>query len=492
MLVDSVDEYAIFLLDPDGKVASWNAGAQRIKGYRAEEVLGRHCSIFYTREDIAGGKPAHDLDIAVREGRHSEEAPRVRQDGTLFYAKVTLTALRDAQGRLRGFGKVTQDVTGLRETIEALRQSEERLRLMVEAVGEYAIFMLDPDGRIASWNTGAERIKGYRSEEVIGQHFSIFYSDEDRRRGHPEYELEQARQHGSYGEEGWRIRKDGTRFWASVLLTALAENGRHLGFAKVTRDMTERRLAEEKLRELNEELERRVQQRTSDLMAANRELEAFSYSISHDLRGPLRALDGFSRLLLEMTAGKLNGQEQDYLRRIRGAAQRMAQLTDALLMLSRLTRMAIEPKLTDLSQLAAAVVSDLRHSAPNRDVEVVIAPDMQARVDVRLARAAFENMLQNAWKFTRDVSKPRIEVGAAPDDGEMVFFVRDNGAGFDPALKAKLFLPFQRLHRAKDFEGSGIGLATVSRIVQRHGGRIWADAAPGRGATFYFSFGRLA
>ena len=492
MLVDSVEEYAIFMLDPDGRVASWNAGAERIKGYRAEEVLGRHCSVFYRHEDIIAEKPARDLEVAVREGRYCEEAPRVRKDGTQFFAKVTLTALRDAHGRLRGFGKVTQDVTRLRETIEALRQSEERMRLMVEAVSEYAIFMLDPDGRIASWNTGAERIKGYRAEEVIGQHFSIFYSDEDRKRGHPEYELEQARERGFYGEEGWRIRKDGTRFWASVLLTALRGNGRHLGFAKVTRDMTERRLTEEKLRQLNEELERRVQQRTADLLAANSELEAFSYSVSHDLRAPLRALDGFSRLLLDTTRGKLNEQEQDYLRRIRNAAQRMAQLTDALLMLSRLTRRSIDPKPTDVSQLAGAVVSDLRQSAPNRDVEVVIAPGMQARVDARLARAAFENILRNAWKFTRDAPRPRIEVGTSDEDGETIFFVRDNGVGFDPALKAKLFVPFQRLHRAKDFEGSGIGLATASRIVQRHGGRIWADAAPGQGATFYFSFGRDA
>jgi PAS domain S-box-containing protein len=490
MLVDSVDEYAIFLLDVDGRVASWNAGAERIKGYRADEVLGKNCSIFYLEEDTAAGKPARDLAIAARDGRHSEEAPRVRKDGTRFYANVTLTALRDEHGRLQGFGKVTQDVTQLRQTLAALRQSEERMRLMVDAVREYAIFMLDPRGQIMTWNAGAERIKGYRSDEVIGRHFSLFYTQEDRERGHPENELVLARERGSYGEEGWRLRKDGTRFWASVLITALEENGTHVGFAKVTRDMTERRIAEEKLRDLNEDLERRVQQRTADLVMANRELEAFSYSVSHDLRAPLRALDGFSRLLLDMTAGKLNDKEQDYLRRIRNAAQRMAQLTDAMLMLARLTRAPIDPRPMDLSQLASSVANDLRQGAPERSVEVVVEPGMQACVDARLARALFENLLRNAWKFTRDATKPRIEVGASQADGETIFFVRDNGVGFDPAFKSKLFVPFQRLHRAKDFEGSGIGLATVSRIVQRHGGRIWADSALGQGATFYFSFER--
>lgn len=369
----------------------------------------------------------------------------------------------------------------------------EHFGMLVGSVEGYAIFLLDVEGRVASWNAGAECIKGYSAHEVLGRHCSMFYTEEDVRAGKPERDLEVAVRLARHADESWRVRKDGTRFLANVTLTALRdEQGCLRGFGEVTRDVTERRLAEEKLRELNEDLERRVQQRTAELLAANQELEAFSYSVSHDLRAPLRALDGFSRLLLGQTAEKLNDQEQDYLKRIRAAAQRMAQLTDALSMLARLTRTPIEVQPTDVSLLVERLTSELRQSTPDRDVQVVIAPGLQARVDVRLARLAFENLLQNAWKYTRDAAIPRIEVGASHGGGETIFFVRDNGVGFDPALKSKLFLPFQRLHRAREFEGSGIGLATVSRIVQRHGGRIWADASPGRGAAFYFSFGRGA
>jgi PAS domain S-box-containing protein len=370
-------------------------------------------------------------------------------------------------------------------------ENAERLGMLVGSVEDYAIVVLGADGKVASWNAGAERIKGYGAHEVLGRHCSMFYTEEDVRAGKPERDLEVATRLGRHSEESLRVRKDGVRFLANVTLTALRdERGCLRGFGKVTRDVTQRRSAEEKLRERSEDLERRVQQRTADLLAANQELEAFSYSVSHDLRAPLRALDGFSRLLLDQTAEKLNDQERDYLRRIRAAAQRMAQLTDAMSTLARLTRTPIDPQPTDVTLLVEGVVGELRQSTPQRDVQVVVAPGLQARADRRLARAVFENVLRNAWQFTRDAVSPRIDVDAVNDGGETVFFVRDNGAGFDPALKSKLFLPFQRLHRAKEFEGSGIGLATVSRIVQRHGGRIWADSSPGNGATFYFSFGK--
>jgi PAS domain S-box-containing protein len=249
LLVESVVDYGIFLLDREGRISSWNRGAERLKGYTAAEILGRHFSIFYTPEDIGRGHPQHELEIAAREGRYEEEGWRVRQDGIRFWANVVITALRE-NGELVGFAKVTRDLTERRRAEDSLRRSEERFRLLVESVQDYAIFALDAAGHIQSWNPGAERIKGYTADEVIGRHFSLFYTEEDRARGHPEAELEVASREGSYEEEGWRVRKDGGLFWANVVITALrTRDGRLVGFAKVTRDLTERKQAEDKLRE---------------------------------------------------------------------------------------------------------------------------------------------------------------------------------------------------------------------------------------------------
>jgi PAS domain S-box-containing protein len=382
-----------------------------------------------------------------------------------------------------GFPEVTSESTEPRGAEETLPQGDEMFRLLVESVRDYAIFMLDVEGNITSWNTGAQHLKGYRADEIVGQHFSRFYTEEDRRKGHPQYELERAIADGRYCEEGWRIRKDGSRFWASVVITAVRDpSGRHLGFAKVTRDMTERKNAEEALRRMNSELETRVRQQT----AAQQEVEAFSYSVSHDLRAPLRALDGFSKLLLGKLSGRLDAQEVDYLQRIRGAAQQMSQLIDAMLGLSRLTRTPLHRKVVDLSAMCREIAASLAQAEPERAVRFSIPDGMTVFADERLLRIALENLLRNAWKFTRKTADAHIEIRVTERDGELVHYVKDNGVGLDMAQAHRLFVPFQRLHRARDFEGTGIGLVTVNRILQCHNGRIWVEAAPGHGATFYF------
>jgi PAS domain S-box-containing protein len=247
LLVESVQDYAIFALDAQGYILSWNAGAQRFKGYTAEEIVGKHFSIFYPQERIAEGYPEYELREAARVGRFEDEGWRLRKDGTRFWANVVITALRDSSGELVGYAKVTRDLSERREAEEALRLSEERFRLLVQGVKDYAIFLLDPQGHIATWNAGAQRIKGYTSEEIIGKHFSIFYPPERVAERFPQYELKVATEVGQYEDEGWRVRKDGTRFWANVLITALRnKRGELVGFGKVTRDLTERRMAEER------------------------------------------------------------------------------------------------------------------------------------------------------------------------------------------------------------------------------------------------------
>jgi PAS domain S-box-containing protein len=370
---------------------------------------------------------------------------------------------------------------------EALRQSEERFRLLVEGVKDYGIFMLNPDGCVASWNAGAERIKGYRAEEIIGQHFSRFYTPEDLEHGKPDRALGVAMAEGRYEEEGWRVRKDGSQFWADVLITALRDGAGELkGFAKVTRDITEHQRAEDRIRHLNDELKQRI----LEVEAANRELEAFSYSVSHDLRAPLRAMDGFSRILLEEHAPHLSEEVQHYLQLVRDNAQQMGRLIDALLNFSRLGRKSLTKEPIAPAELVRQVVEELGTERHGRRLEIKLKDLPACQADPALLKQVFVNLLANALKYTRGREESAIEIGCRDDGdrlGEHIYYVKDNGVGFDMRYVHKLFGVFQRLHRAEEYEGTGVGLATVQRIVQRHGGRVWAEAELNRGATFYFT-----
>jgi PAS domain S-box-containing protein len=470
MIVESVRDYAIFMLDKDGIVQSWNAGAQALKGYQAHEIIGRSFQTFYTEADLARKYPQHELEVAAEMGRYEDEGWRVRKDGSRFWANVIITALRDDNGSLVGFSKVTRDLTDRKRAEEALRESEERIRLMVSSVRDYAIIMLDPTGHIVSWNAGAERIKGWTAKEIIGKSFETFYPPEDVAAGKTEMELRVAAETGTFEDFGWRVRKDGTRFWANVVITALRdEAGTLKGFSKVTRDITERMQAEEALRKAYEEL------------------ESFSYSVSHDLRAPLRSMDGFSSELLEMYGDKLDEVGRDYLGRIRTSSQRMARLIDDLLNLARLGRARLARETVDLSDLARKIAADLQRADPSRKVEFVIAPGIVDQVDPSLMRVVLENLMGNAWKYTSRHATAKIEFGVQRRHGQPVYYVRDDGAGFDMRYVEKLFGPFQRLHGIKQFPGTGIGLATVKRIIHRHGGDVSAVGVPEEGATFSFT-----
>ena len=472
LLVEGIRDYGIFMLDPEGIVRTWNSGASRMSGYSEAEIVGQHFSRLYPAGDISAGKPAIELQTASSVGRFEEEGWRVRKDGSQFWASVVLTALRDPGGNLRGFGKVTRDLTDRRRVEELLRDSEQRFRLMVEGVKDYAIIMLSPDGKIVSWNPGAQRIKGWSADEIVGQGFERFYPPEDVESGKTAMELKTASESGTFEDLGWRVRKDGSRFWANVVITALRrDDGTLTGFAKITRDITERKGVEDRLAN------------------AFHELEAFSYTVSHDLRAPLRSIDGFSDELFASYKDKLDARGQGYLRRIRESAQQMARLIDDLIKLSRVGTGALNRESIDLSELAVRVARELKGREPTRQVEVVVAPGLEVSADRSLIRIVLENLLGNAWKYTSRHATGRIEVGVEELRGRPVYFVRDDGAGFDMRYQEKLFGAFQRLHPAEQFSGTGIGLATVKRIVERHGGSVSATGAVEAGATFTFTLG---
>jgi PAS domain S-box-containing protein len=373
-----------------------------------------------------------------------------------------------------------------RETGAALNVSQGMFEQLVKSVEDYAIFMLNPEGIVVTWNLGAKRIKGYKDEEIIGQSFTRFYTPEDLATGKPLRGLKTAREEGHFEDEGWRVRKDGTRFWASVVITAIRdESGTLLGFAKVTRDNTQRRIAEQALQQAKNELEQRVIERST----ANRELEAFSYSVSHDLRAPLRHLMGFSQALREDYADALDEEGKTYLKHIEESGQRMEGLIDELLKLSQLTTGPLEISEIDLSKVAHEIVAELEALNKDRKIEFIVGDTPPISGDLTLLRVVLYNLLENAVKFTMRTDTPVVEFGTSVQAGRVVYYVRDNGIGFDTKYADRLFGPFQRLHAREDFAGTGIGLATCQRILRRHGGRIWADANSGQGAKFFFTVG---
>jgi PAS domain S-box-containing protein len=379
-----------------------------------------------------------------------------------------------------------------RKAEKMLRESEARFRRTFDQspIGEALVFL---NFRFMRANEAFCRIVGFTEEELQSRSFTDITHPDNQTADLESVQDLLAGKKEQYNTEKRYIRKDGQVVWAQVSVRLVKdEAGQPLYFLPIIEDITARKQAEEEVRKLTGDLERRVTERTTQLEVANRELEMFAYSVSHDLRAPLRGIDGFGKVLLEGYGEQLNERGQDLLRRIREAGGRMGQLIDDLLHLSRVTRSEIHRIPVDLSELATSIAAELAGVDPRRQVVFVIVPGLVAQADPRLMRIVMENLLRNAWKFTGKHPRARIEVGVLSPSHpgeEVVFFVRDDGAGFDMAYADKIFGPFQRLHRETEFEGTGIGLATVQRIVHRHGGRVWAEGAVEKGATFYFTLG---
>jgi PAS domain S-box-containing protein len=478
LLVQSVTDYAIFMLDPQGHVTSWNAGARRFKGYEPEEIIGEHFSRFYTPEERAQEIPRIALETAEREGRFETEGWRVRKDGTRFWANVVIDPIRNPAGSLVGFAKVTRDLTERRAAEEELRRSEEHFRLLVQSVTDYAIYMLDPNGRVTSWNSGAERFKGYAAHEIIGEHFSRFYSEEDRKADVPRMVLEKARRDGRFEAEGWRIRKDGSRFWASVIIDAVRDDGGNLiGFAKVTRDLTEKRAIEEQLRQ-------------SQKMEAVGQLTG---GLAHDFNNLLTGISGSLEVMKARMAQGRTAEFERYFMAAQGAVKRAAALTHRLLAFSR--RQTLDPKPTNINRLLSGLEDLVRRTmGPHVEVEVVGASGLwPTLIDPNQLENAVLNLCINARDAMPDGGKLTIETAnkwlderaALKQDlpvGQYVSVcVTDTGTGMTAEVIAKAFDPFFTTKPLG--EGTGLGLSMIYGFARQSGGQVRVYSEVGQGTT---------
>jgi PAS domain S-box-containing protein len=490
ILVEAVTDYAIYMLDPAGAVTSWNAGAQRIKGYAPEEIIGQNFSRFYTEEDRASGLPQQVLSFSAREGKFEGEGWRVRKDGSRFWAHVVVDPIHNGQGELIGYAKITRDLTGQREAKAALRHSQEQFRILVQGVADYAIYMLSPEGIVTNWNLGAQRIKGYTPEEIVGRHFSQFYTEEDRARDLPARTLETAAREGRFENEGWRLRKDGSRFWSHVVIDAIhAPDGALLGFAKINRDITERRASQESL------------DRAREALFQSQKMEAVGHltgGVAHDFNNLLMAVLGS----LELLRKRLPDDPQQ-LRLLDNAvlgAKRGAILTQRMLAFAR--RQDLEVRPLDVAALVRGM-GDLLERSLGRDVEIEMAfpADLWRIVaDQNQLELALLNLCVNA----RDAMKSggRIHVSACEENidpnhasgliaGDYVCLaVTDTGEGMDADTLARATEPFFTTKGVG--KGTGLGLSMVHGMAGQMGGRLILKSRPGQGTTAEIWLPRMA
>ncbi|MGD0004950.1 MAG: PAS domain S-box protein [Anaerolineaceae bacterium] len=489
------------LTAPDGRLLKVNQAFADLIGYTIEEMQRLNFTQVTYPADIAVSQESIRALLAGEDEMFRFEKRYIHKTGKLVWADVGTTLIRDANGAPLYLITSISDITGRVRLENELKAVSRYTRSLIEASLD-PLVTISPQGRITDVNIATEMATGKNRAELIGTDFSDYFTQPEKaREGYLRVYSE-----GQVRDYPLTIQHVSGRV-TDVLYNATLyqnENGEVQGIFAAARDITERKRAEEEIWRLNQELEQRVRQRTAQLQVANQELEAFAYSVSHDLRAPLRALDGFSTVLLTNYTDKLDEQGRHYLDRLRIASQRMGQLIEDLLGLSRVTRSPLNHQPVDLSAMAHEIATDLQQRDPQRQVEFVIAEKMTAEADPDLLRIALQNLLDNAWKFTSPRPQARIEMGqiAAEDLGSLItehslsdtaqsaiYYVRDNGVGFDMAYADKLFTPFQRLHSMKEFPGTGIGLATVQRIIARHGGRAWAEAQVDKGATFYFALG---
>ena len=461
LLVEQSRDYAVFVLHPDGRVMTWNLGAKLIKGYESEEIIGRHFSVFYPREAVDSGWPEQELEFAESRGRFEDEGWRVRKDGSRFWANVVITALRDETGKLLGFSKFTNDLSDRKRHEEELRQSEEGFRLLIEGVVDYAIFLLDPEGIVSSWNTGAERIKGYKRDEIVGKHFSRFYTPEDVTARKPWEELATARRTGRAEDEGWRVKKNGERFWARAVLAALHDSQGNLrGFAKVTQDLSERR-------------------HIQSLELAAKNVNEFIAVLAHELRNPLAPIRAAVQVMAKLPAG--DPAHEAMCQTIDRQSAQLAHIVDDMIDISRISRgvFSIERVAVDMNEVVRRAVETAAPAieAGRHILEINLPGEaLLIRGDVHRLTQILTNVLNNAARYT--AAGGRITITARADKGYAELRVRDNGRGIEAKFLPRIFDMFvqgrESLQRVEG--GLGIGLALSRKLAEMHGGSLQAHS----------------
>ena len=479
----------IFRSAPDGHLLEVNPAYAHMFGYNSPAEIIAAINNVGAQLYLYPEQRKEVIDILAANGEmEPREFEAVRRDGTPFWVLIAVAEVIDANGNLLYYEGTNMDITMRKRTEKALKENEERFKKVIECSGVW-IWEVDAKGMYTYVSPMEENILGYKTNEIIGKKY--FYDSFA-----PDIKAEMTKAAlGVFAEKGVftnlenaNIHKDGHIVILSTSGSPLLDaKGNLLGYRGADTDITLRKQGEEEIKRINAELEQRVHERTFQLETINKELESFSYSVSHDLRSPLRSIDGFSNLLLKNYSNLLDDQGKDYFQRVMKASRRMGLLIDDLMKLSRFTRIEMKRGITNLSSIAESIVEEFKSADPERQINIFIQPGMIANVDSDLIQNALQNLFDNAWKYSKNKADAKIEFGAMEKDGNTVYYVRDNGAGFDMKYVDKLFSAFQRLHSDDEFEGTGIGLATVNRIIHRHGGTIWAEGAVNSGATFYFT-----